>query len=120
MLKILHLGSASLLLIYHCTFLFRALKIIRKGLKPKKLDRLARNLSQMMLPVSVITGLFFLVHRGYSFSLHPSMGILPLVAIPLVFTGRILLKKIRELPWLLPMINLTLIISAVLTGFYEK
>ena len=119
MLKIVHLASAGLLAISHCTFLFRAFYLTTTGLKPQGIDRIARALSHILLPVAVVTGIInFIGARGaMHFFPHPLAGFLPLAAVPLVNAGRIILKKRKELPWLLPVINLILILSALITGF---
>jgi hypothetical protein len=48
--------------------------------------------------------------------LHLLLGLAPLAAIPLVFLGRVILKKPRQVSWLLPTINLLLLAAAAATG----
>jgi hypothetical protein len=49
-------------------------------------------------------------------SVHLILGFAPLAAIPAVFFGRLLLKKRRQAPWLLPVLNLIFIVAAGITG----
>lgn len=117
MLRALHLAGASILLVSHGVFFFRGLYIGRTGKGPKRLDRIARGLAQAFLPVTAFTGLLaFIAKVNRSFLPHPLVGLLPLLVIPVVFAGRLLLKKKTQAPWLLPALNLGLILAALITG----
>ena len=128
-LGVLHAACAALLLAAHCAFLLRGLAIESGRIKPGKLDRLARSLSQLLLPVTALSGLILrlTVSAGQSGAaagastlslLHLLMGLAPLAAIPLVFFGRLALHRRRQAPWLLPVVNLILLCAAVATGVY--
>jgi len=114
--KILHGVCAGLLLIAHLGFITRGFILARGGGKPQGFDRVARFAAQALLPLTAATGFFAQGSRGIPFFPHPLAGLLPLASIPLVSAGRILLRKGRELPWLLPLLNLFLILVAQGTG----
>jgi hypothetical protein len=116
-LRILHMSSAVLLLAAHTTFFLRGLAIERGAFAPGALDRAARTLAQALLPVTALTGVLRLTAAGSPFLPHGLVGLLPVGAIPVVFFLRIALRKRRQLPWLLPGVNLLLIIGAAVTGF---
>jgi hypothetical protein len=116
-LNILHVLCAGVLISAHAVFLFRGLAIEAGRRKPYKLDRLVRSLSQALLPATALSGLILTFTGTASFSLlHVILGLAPLAAIPLVFFGRVLLKKRTQMPWLLPVINLILLVAAGVTG----
>jgi hypothetical protein len=128
-LILLHTAFAVVLLAAHAAFMFRGLAIEAGRVTPGKLDRLARSLSQVLLPVTALSGLILRLTGSESgggstgsapcFSLlHLLLGLAPLAAIPLVFFGRVLLKKRRQAPWLLPAVNLILLTAAVGTGIF--
>ena len=112
----LHLASAAVLFAAHGLFFFRGLAIEARRFSPKRIDRLARSLSLALLPAAALTGL--ISRRGHITStlLHLLLGLSPLIAVPLVFFGRVVLKKRRQAPWLLPAINFILLLAAMLTG----
>jgi hypothetical protein len=116
-LNILHVLFAAVLIPTHAVFLFRGLAIEAGRRKPYKLDRMARSLSQALLPAAALSGLI-LTFAGTTASsvLHLLLGLAPLAAIPLVFFARVLLKKRTQTPWLLPVINLILLVAAGVTG----
>jgi hypothetical protein len=116
-LRIIHLSSAIALLAAHTAFFVRGLYIDRGTVEPTRLDRLARSLAQALLPVTAFTGLLRLIAAGGAFFPHGLVGLLPVAAIPSIFTLRLALGKRRWLPWLLPALNLVLIIGAMATGF---
>jgi hypothetical protein len=93
MLRIAHLAAALALLAAHATFLGRGLYLHRVGRGPSALDRAARSLSQLLLPLTALLGIL------------------------LVFVGRLVLRRRTEAPWLLPALNLALIVAALATGF---
>ena len=121
-LNLLHIACAVALLAAHCAFLFRGLAIESGRIRPGRLDHLARSLSQALLPVAALSGLILRWTGGGpagrpSLSLsHLIFGLAPLAAIPLVFFARVLLKKRRQVPWLLPVLNLILLAAALGTG----
>jgi len=120
MLRVLHLSSAILLLAAHTAFFVRGLAIDRGTVQPAALDRLARSLAQALLPVTALTGLLRMIAAQTPFFPHGLAGILPVAAIPAVFLVRLALGRRRELPWLLPALNLGLIIGAMATGFAAR
>lgn len=124
-LRVLHASSAVVLLCAHCVFLVRGLAIEAGRITPGKLDHLARSLSQLLLPVTALSGLILRWSGGRPASssaaaapsvLHLILGLAPLAAIPLVFFARVILKKRRQVPWLLPVVNLILLAAAAGTG----
>ena len=125
-LNLLHIACAVALLAAHCAFLFRGLAIESGRIKPGRLDHLARSLSQALLPVTALSGLILRLTVGRPTSssaassspsvLHLLLGLAPLAAIPLVFFARVALKKRRQVPWLLPVLNLILLAAAAGTG----
>lgn len=131
-LRVLHAACAAALLIAHIAFFARGLSIESGRIKPARLDRLARRLSQLLLPVAALSGLVArLAAAGAAGSaggsqagvpalslLHLLLGLAPLAAIPVVFFGRLALKKRRQAPWLLPAVNLILLSAAVGTGIF--
>jgi hypothetical protein len=116
MLRIAHLAAALALLAAHATFLGRGLYLHRVGRGPSALDRAARSLSQLLLPLTALLGLVGLRGREPR-PLHLLLGLSPLAAILLVFVGRLVLRRRTEAPWLLPALNLALIVVALATGF---
>ena len=116
-LNILHILCATILIAAHAVFLFRGLAIEAGRRKPYKLDRLTRSLSQALLPATALSGLILTFAGTASSSLlHLLLGLAPLAAIPLIFVGRVLTKKRTQAPWLLPVINLILLVAAAVTG----
>ncbi len=124
-LNLLHIACAVVLLAAHCAFLFRGLAIESGRIKPGRFDHLARSLSQALLPVTALSGLILRWSGGRPASssaaaapsvLHLILGLAPLAAIPLVFFARVILKKRRQVPWLLPVVNLILLAAAAGTG----
>jgi len=117
LLGIVHLSVASLLLAAHCIFFLRGLYIEARMFEPGKIDRLARSLAQALLPAAALSGVIVLASGApVSLSAHLFVGFAPLLAIPLVFFGRILVKRKTQAPWLLPALNLILIVTAFVTG----
>jgi hypothetical protein len=119
-LTLLHAASAAVLIAAHGAFLFRGLAVESGRISPGKLDHLARTLSQALLPVTALSGLILhSVGGGESPALlHLLLGLAPLAAIPLVFFARVLLKRRRQAPWLLPAVNLGLLVAAAGSGIY--
>jgi hypothetical protein len=128
-LRVLHAACAVVLFAAHCAFLLRGLSIESRRIEPGRLDRLARGLSQLLLPVTALSGLILRLPAIKAESgiaavapkislLHLLLGLAPLAAIPLVFFGRLVLNKRRQAPWLLPVVNLILLCAAAATGVY--
>jgi hypothetical protein len=118
MLRISHLAAALLLLAAHGAFLGRGLYLRRAGRGPVAWDRAARNLSQLLLPLTALLGLLsFPPEPSRLQLLHLLVGLSPLAAILLTFAGRLLLRRRTEAPWLLPALNLALLAAALATGF---
>jgi hypothetical protein len=117
MLRFLHPAAAVVLLLAHATFFIRGLYLRRTGGSPEPIDRLARTLAQVLLPLTALTGLArYFLRGGGSFVPHPLLGLAPLAAVPLVSAARIVLHRRTEAPWLLPALNLALIAAALATG----
>jgi hypothetical protein len=113
----LHVGLAAALIVAHALFFFRGLAIEARKFSPTRLDRLSRGLSQALLPVAALSGLILSVLTATSAHLlHLLLGLAPLAAIPAVFFGRLLVKRRTQMPWLLPAINLILLVAAAATG----
>ncbi len=120
MLRTLHLAASGVLLLAHGTFFFRGLRLRRSGESPGALDRLARTLAQVLLLLAPLSGLAMYLRSGRGpFLPHPALGLAPLMAVPLVSAGRILLRRRTEAPWLLPALNLALIAAALATGLAQ-
>lgn len=128
-LRVLHAACAAALFTAHTAFFARGLPIESGRIKPGRLDHLTRRLSQLLLPAAALSGLMLRVVMEGSGSgseagapalsmLHLLLGLAPLAAIPIVFFGRLALKKRRQAPWLLPAINLILLSTAVGTGIF--
>jgi hypothetical protein len=118
MVRIAHLVTALALLAAHGTFLGRGLYLRRAGHGPAALDRVARTLSQLLLPLCAFLGLLgFPAPASRPLLLHLLLGLAPLAAILLVFVGRLILRRRTEAPWLLPALNLGLIAAAMASGF---
>jgi hypothetical protein len=115
--RFLHPAAAVVLLLAHGTFFFRGLYLRRTGKSPESIDRLARALAQVLLPVTVLIGLVRYFQRGGgAFVPHPLLGLAPLAALPLVGAARFLLRRPTDAPWVLPAVNLVLIAAALATG----
>ncbi len=118
MLRIAHLAAALLLLAAHGAFLGRGLYLRRVGRGPAAPDRIARHLSQLLLPLTALLGLLgFPPNASRLELLHLLLGLSPLAAILLVFAVRLALRRRTEAPWLLPALNLALITAALVSGF---
>ncbi|OQY33451.1 MAG: hypothetical protein B6241_07770 [Spirochaetaceae bacterium 4572_59] len=111
MLLILHLTSAILLVISHGFFLFRSAFLLKKGRAPTLPDRISINLSQLLLPVTILTGLLNLANRTVPFY-HMILGISPII-----FMFILRKRSFRQShPLLLPFINGILLAAAFLSG----
>ncbi len=118
MVRILHLAAALALLAAHGAFLGRGLYLRRAGRGPAAPDRVARSLSQLLLPGCAFLGLLgFPSGASPRLVLHLLLGLAPLAAILVVFLGRLVLRRRAEAPWLLPALNMALIAAALASGF---
>ena len=119
MLRTLHLVAAAVLLASHGTFFGRGLYLARAKRSPEALDRAARSVSQLLLPITAFIGLlgFRAAPQSRTLLLHLLLGLSPLAAIILVTVGRIVFRRRTEAPWLLPAINLALMAAAMASGF---
>jgi hypothetical protein len=112
MTRYLHLFCASLLLLSHGTFLSRSIFLLRSGGRPARLDRLALHLSQILIPFTILTGLFNTAEWNPLFVLHISAGLSPL---PLFFLFR--KKSFRKKhPLFLPGMNAFILAAAWMSG----
>jgi hypothetical protein len=119
-LGLLHLLTASALLLSHGWFFFGGLSIERGRRAPRRPDRVARTLAQAFLPAAALTGLVFLRGApGTPRLAHLLLGLAPLAAVAVVGVGRLALKRKRQWPWLLPALNLGLILAAFTTGLLQ-
>jgi hypothetical protein len=109
-----HAGGALLLVCFHLLFLLRGIALAVSGHKPRRIDRIARAGAQVLLPLAILSGLPLL--DGQPGTLHYLLGIGPLAAILLVNASRMVLKRRKAWPWLLPVLNMVLIAAAGLTG----
>jgi hypothetical protein len=117
-LRLLHAGLGIVLVVAHGLFFFRGLAIQARRIAPGGVDRLARSLSQALLPAAAASGLVLALAAGRELPLpHFLLGLSPIAAVPLFFFGRRLAKKRTQLPWLLPAVNLILLAAAAVTGF---
>ncbi len=120
MLKILHLISAILLAAFHGLYFFRALYLLKIKGRPKRIDKTSRFLAQVLIPVTLVLGLLIYTQAvdAGPFLPHGLLGLLPLLAILGMNLGRIFFKRRKRIFWLLPALNMTLILAALLTGFF--
>jgi hypothetical protein len=120
-LKLFHLSSAIALAVSHSIFLFRGLRIVRRSGKPQALDRMTKTLSQVLLPITIVSGaVLLLTGTDRSFIPHGAIGLLPLVMILAMNGLRILFRSRKRGLRLLPVINLVLILLAFATGFLSR
>ena len=119
--SVLHAVIGVLLASAHGVFLIRGLRLRRRGESPGTVDRIARGISHVFLPLAVLTG-FVAGSRG-SLSPRPAagyhivLGVAPAAAI-IVFAFLRPLKK--RIPWLLPGLNALLFTAAVMTGLWME
>jgi len=109
MIMLIHKIAAVLLFISHSVFLFRSAVLLHKGSAPKAADRLFMNLSQIILPFVLISGIIMI---GSASVYHVIPGIMPVVM--MFVLSRKSLRKRR--PLLLPLVNWIFISAAFLTG----
>ena len=111
MFPIIHLTSAILLIISHGIFFSRAVILLKKKRRPSRPDRFFLNLSQMLLPVTILTGVMNLP-QGNVPPYHMALGISPLIVM------FILRKRSfrRSHPLILPFINGILLAATFISG----
>lgn len=111
MLPFIHLTSAILLIISHGIFLSRSIFLLKRGKGPTLPDRIFMNLSQVLLPISILTGLLNLPQKTIPVS-HTVLGLSPII-----FMFILRKKSIRRShPLLLPLINGILLAAAFISG----
>jgi len=108
-MMILHRIAGVLLLICHLSFLLRSWYLLKTGGKPVYADRMLMMLSQILLPVTILTGLPGVRKAGM---FHVILGVMP-VAMMFILSRR---SVRRRHPLLLPLINGLFITAAFLTA----
>lgn len=116
MFKYVHLSFACLLLVFHIVFLARGFLIGVRGTRPKTLDRIARFAAQAALPAAIATGALLSSSIRSLPLAHGILGVLPVLAIPVARLIRRATKRMRSMPWALPVVNLVFISVAFATG----
>jgi hypothetical protein len=109
MIMLFHKIAGLLLFSSHSLFLFRSIVLIHKGLAPGKADRIFMSLSQILIPVVLISG-FIMISSTSVYHLIP--GIMPVIMM-FVLSRRSIRKKH---PLLLPLLNWIFITGALLSG----
>lgn len=117
LLPAIHMILGILLTVSHTLFLYRGFLFLRTDAIPKAFDKVARFSAQFSLPLSVATGIMLLLKKNAAFFPHGLLGLIPMCLIPLNALLRIIIKKRRSLPWLLPSVNFFFVIGAMITGF---
>ncbi len=112
MLLLAHQITGALLLLFHSLFLFRAWRLLKRGGSPAPADRFFMSLSQILLPVMILSGLPLPVQGVEGAALHMIPAVMPVVMM-LKFSRKSFRKKH---PLLLPLINGVWIAAASVTG----
>ena len=115
---LIHLMFSICLCVSHLTFFIRGIVLLHRSEGPSTIDRVAKRLSQLLLPVTVGSGLLAVAVRGGLLPVHGILGVCPLILIPLVSVARLVGGWRKSLPWLLPAVNLSFLIAALVTGFF--
>jgi len=113
MTLLLHRISGAVLLISHGLLIIRSLILLHSKGTPGKPDRIIMSLSQMFLPLTLLTGLVHLAGHGRFLPVHTLIGILPVIMM-MIFSKR---SFRRKHPLLLPILNGLLIAAAFVTGY---
>ncbi|MDA3956061.1 hypothetical protein [Oceanispirochaeta sp.] len=108
---IFHRIAGILLLLTHSLFLIRSWTLIRKNRPPLNFDRWLMGLSQILLPVTIISGLPGLAKSPV---IHTLFGCFPIVMMFILSRRSIRRKR----PLLLPLLNGLFIAAAFLTGVF--
>jgi len=108
---IIHRISGILLLVSHLSFLFRSRILLKSGRGPRTADRFLMLLSQILLPVTILSGIPGI---GKTKVLHVILGLMP-VAMMFILSRRSLR---RRHPLLLPLVNGLFLAAAFLTGLW--
>ena len=114
MILILHMVSAFILVISHALFLVRSAWLVKKKRAPEPFDRLTLNLSQLLLPLVILTGAAAFLKNGTVSFLHMAAGLAPLLLM-FLFRKRSFRKKH---PFILPLLNGLLLAAALLSGLF--
>ena len=114
MILILHTVSAFILVISHALFLVRSAWLVKKERAPKPFDRLVLNLSQLLLPLVILTGAAVSLKNGTVSFFHMAAGLSPLLLM-FLFRKRSFRKNH---PFILPLINGLLLAAALISGLF--
>ncbi len=109
MIIVLHRIAGLLLFLFHSLFLLRSIVLLKSKTAPTKADRVFMTLSQLLLPVVLLSGLPYI---GRARLIHIIPGVLPVVMMFVLSRKSIR----RKYPLLLPAVNWILITAAMLTG----
>ncbi len=115
MSPIIHLVTGIILVAAHALFLFRGLAMRRNGTGPTSLDKLLRFISHFGLPAALFTGFLTEKATADQHPFHIVLAVLPIITI-IAFTP--FLKFRRQIPWLLPGLNLVFLAAAALSGAF--
>ncbi len=111
MITVFHKTAGGLLFLFHSLFLLRSAILLKREAAPSKADRIFMTLSQVLLPIAILTGLP-LIARASLFHIIP--GLMPVVMMFILSRRSIR----RRYPLLLPGINWLFITAAMLTGVF--
>jgi hypothetical protein len=109
MIMILHRIAGFLLLLSHSLFLIRSWILLKNDRRPLQFDRWMMTLSQILIPLTILTAIPVLSETG---ALHFLLSLMPLIMM-LILSRRSLR---RQRPLLLPLVNGIFIAAAFLTG----
>ncbi|MDC7232443.1 MAG: hypothetical protein PQJ58_04380 [Spirochaetales bacterium] len=109
MIQLIHTILGILLFVSHSLFLLRAVVLLRSKKTPGKADRLFLNLSQLLLPLALVSGFLMI---GSASVIHVLPALMPLIMMFVLSRRSIRRKK----PLLLPFLNWIFISAAFLTG----
>lgn len=108
-----HALTGTILVFGHALFLFRGLAMRRYGMKPGRLDKVARFISHFGIPAALLTGFLTSEFGAGNYPLHVVLGVAPIITI-IAFTPFLAFR--RKIPWLLPGLNLVFLAAAALSG----
>ena len=77
MIRIIHLSSAAVLIITHGLFLVRSYILLKKRANPRKADRVIMQISQLFLPLTLLTGFLSAGSSGTFPAIHTVLGDFP-------------------------------------------
>jgi len=107
----IHNTLGFFLLVFHWSFFFRSLFLIKKGKGPFWMDRTLMLLSQIFLPLTILTGLPLIEKTGI---FHVILCFMPVVMMFILSRKSVR----RKSPLLLPLLNGIFIAAAFLTGVF--